>query len=237
MLIMVALLSLLFTPLENNARNFRALYYKSMGPNQPKPKDLISEEDLVRSYDKIPLTGSIKVGSKFLEDSAVRIYYKGDIIPCTDGIFELFESAATDRFDIAICLCSTPKTGIIKSLEVPTGADYTLFSLEKKEVGHYYQWKITQSTGKGPYALPEKALVVMLDATCVQTMQSTRWSADTSPVPLPTLILKKNSKTLQDSLDKAALAALDSDTFHKKLTHNVHIGTQKQITLAQEINV
>ncbi len=240
MLIKVSLFFLLLLPAQTLTRNFRALYYKSMGPSEiHKNSELLHENDLVRSYDKIPFVGSIKIGTQFLEEIPVRIYYKGDSIPCNNGIFEFFDSALYSHYDVAICLCCAPKKGIIKALEVPTKTPYVLFSLEKKESKNCYTWHITKRKGEGPFLLPEKAIVVVISADNVDTIESCKWSADRTPIPFPSIILKKNSKKhLQSDADKATLRALDTDTFHKKLTHNVQINNPKQsISLAQEINV
>ncbi len=223
------------------ARDFKALYYKSLGPTFEKknpPSTVNSEMIFNRDLNKKVYSGSIKIGNQFIEDIPVRIYYKGDIIPCQYGIYHFFSEKNLKDFHLLIALIESPKNSTIKSLMVPKKTNYILYSLTQEVKHDKCLWVINEKRGNNGLNIPNNALIIQIEAQFIEGLATREWKYNTFPIPFPSLILKKSITNSQETTDKAILESLNIDIFHKKLSTSTKIQGQKSsIALAQEINL
>lgn len=151
---------------------------------------------------------------------SLGIYYNGNHIACQQGTFVVTDKKK-ETFFIIITHLEIPTANTIARLVVPKNKPYILYALQRVPVtssapdAFEETWEITTQEGKGPWAVPEDALVIIMDPACVKTVSQKPWSKEGISILLPTIILHKNADKT-DAYNRSLLANLDIKPFHKE---------------------
>lgn len=157
----------------------------------------------------------------------IPVYYKGNRITTQEGPYEKREYVITDSkklTELSIIVTSklkAPTTNTIAQFEMPQDAHYTHYSLTRTSIVKDGEetfdetWNIQTHTGTGTVAVPNESLVILVDPSCIQTIQTVIWQKEGISLKLPTIIFK-NDLQKATGYARSLLANLDVVPFHKK---------------------
>jgi hypothetical protein len=205
--------SLLFSSFLSAQRDFKSLYKKTI--QKPTPYKLIQAVPQNDAHYVITLKNPFDYKKSF----GWRVYFKGAIIPQEEGTFQFTGPKSPETFHIVIAHIKIPSSPAITQLEVPNGINYKHYFLQRKnDLNNLenYRWIIYETNGNKGFSIPENTLIVFLDPSYVDTLETTTWKKETNLIALPTITLTKDT-LLEEASIKSVLAALDTDPFHRKL--------------------
>ena len=217
-------------------RNFGALYQQSVRSSLTLKRERKRLEDFVLSdKERVTYLGTIRISTRFADHLPLRIYYRGDIVPCIDGSFKFSGSRNLSTIYIIVTRIKAPTHTTIDHLEVPPGIPYLLYTLKKEAVfgaPEKDRWTINKIESSEGVAIPQDSLIILLDPHYIETLEPTTWKREGKFIHLPTIVLKKDS-SLKDESIKVMLAALDIDPFHKRLNKSINTDHKNSI-ISQE---
>ena len=202
--------------------------------NKANPYIEIGDEIIKTVY-----CGAVKLSPAVSEQyHAIPMYYKGRAVQVDkDGSFTLTEQLRSQTFSIVITtLLTVPTANTIEELRVPQEVAYVCFNLLRvavvdKETKGQETWHIEKRVGKGEFAIPRNALIVLFEPDLVEDMMTTSWKKDGNFLVLPDIVCKKSmsKKQFEKAYNHAQFVSLDFKLFHPKEEYVVEQYEKKRV--------
>lgn len=173
----------------------------------------------VPSYKKAPL---------------IPVYYKGALIPVEKRSYLFTDHQRFSTITLIVSLLDQPKSNTIAHFSVPKNEPYLVLTAMRKtkqfalKKGEVFQetWTIQTKEGVGPFIVPQDAVIVLIDPTCVKEIKNVTWVRDSFVTQLPTLVFQKDIM-YSEKHAQSLFAKLDICAFHKESEQIIYQQTQK----------